>query len=413
MGKFPYPVQYFFCNAWDMEQKTLDDMVRLFMNYSIASGPVSGETGIEGLKLDFKSGLRLQIPAGNWHVVIGDHDSGIVFFDEDVSERILFSIEKYYIRWQIEIFRDGEPVFAHIFDPTGQKIALVFVSGLIGDTLSFLPYIPVVRERYQAEVYVYINEKMSEICRRLLPDVRQGKEIEEDTYATFYFSAGMNLWGWMPIDGRLIPMTQTGQIILGLPEPAPKLPWPSGPRQIAEPYVCIGVQASSDGKGWHYPGGWEEVTAYLKSLGYRVLCIDRDKKYKSKQSRFSMKMPKGAENFTGNRPLMERADMLAHAEFFIGLGSGLSWLAYTVNCPVILIGGFSVYWTEFPTPYRVFNRLVCNGCYNDLGADWENNACPRQKNGTKDYLKCSTTITPRMVMQTIDRLIRDRKEGRI
>ena len=100
-------------------------------------------------------------------------------------------------------------------------------------------------------------------------------------------------------------------------------------------------------------------------------------------------------------------------EFFVGLCSGLAWLAYTANCPVVMIGGFSMYWTEFFTPYRVYNRLVCNGCYNDLRVTWKMNGCPRNEERSENRFVCSKKITPRMVIQAIDRLIADKKAGRI
>lgn len=413
MGKLSYPVHFFFCNQWDQSPEMMRKMVDISMERNNAAGEIAGETGIEGLRLDFNNGLRLQIPDGNWHVTIRDYDSGITFFDQDVSKVVLISIEKYYIHWQIEVFHDGEPVFGHIFDPAEQKIRLVFVSGLIGDMQSFLPYIPMVRDYWQADVYYSIDSRMSEICGRLFPDIRQADRIEEGTYATFYFAAGLRLWGWTPIDGRTFPMTQMGQMILGLPYAPPKPAWVPGPRVIKEPYVCIGVQASTAGKGWHYPRGWDEVTDYLKGLGYRVLCIDKEKKYRSKLTDYSMEMPRGAEDFTGDRPLIERADMLGHAEFFVGLCSGLSWLARTADCPVVMIGGFTMYWTEFSTPYRVYNRLLCSGCYNDLRINWQENGCARQWAGSDDILQCSKKITPRMVIQAIDSLIADKKAGRI
>ena len=100
--------------------------------------------------------------------------------------------------------------------------------------------------------------------------------------------------------------------------------------------------------------------------------------------------------------------MLSHAEFFIGLPSGLSWLARTAGCPVVMIGGFSLYWCEFPTPYRVYNPLVCGGCYNDVRLSWKETICPRQIGVPERQFECSTKITPRMVTAAIDRLRRDR-----
>ncbi len=413
MGSVPYPVQYFSCKHWDQSDKDIQDIMKYSVSLDATSsvGPIQGETGIPGLKIDFNNGIRLQIPDGNWHVVIGDYDSGMVFYDMDASEVVISSIEKYYIRWQVEIFLDGQPIFGHVFDPTEQKIRLFFNTHLIGDMQSFLSYIPAVRDWYRADVYCTIDKSMWDICRRLFPELRLREEAEENTYATYYFNASMDFSAGMPLDGRIVPMLHTGRIILGLPELPAKVPWVPGKRQIKEPYVCIGVQASTTAKGWHFPSGWEIVVEYLKELGYRVLCIDRDKKFE--QLGYVSEMPAGAENFTGERPLLERADMLHYADFFIGLASGLSWLAYTADCPVVLIGGFSLEWTEFPTPYRVYNRLACNGCYNDLRLYWKNNVCARQEKDTENILQCSKTITPRMVIQAIDRLIADKKAGRI
>ena len=97
MGKRSYPVHFFFCNQWDQSPEMMRTMVDISLERNNVAGEIAGETGIEGLKLDFNNGLRLQIPDGNWHVTIQDYDSGIVFFDQDVSKIILISIEKYYI----------------------------------------------------------------------------------------------------------------------------------------------------------------------------------------------------------------------------------------------------------------------------------------------------------------------------
>ncbi len=352
MSHFPYLVQYFSCKQWERSNEDMQTMIQYFVYLDATSvGPIQGETGLEGVKIDFNNGLRLQVPKGNWHVTIGDYDTGIVFYDKDISEVVLVSLEKYYIHWQVEIIRDGSFVFGHVFDPEGQKIRLFFNSNAIGDMLSFFPYIAIARAWFRAsEVYCTIDERMKEICGRLFPDVRLREKAEENTYATYFLNASVDYSA--PMDARMLSMAHMGQAILGMPVPAKRVSWISMKRTIPGPYVCIGVQASSVGKGWLYPGGWDEVTEYIKSLGYRVLCIDRDKKMQ--ETGFTLEMPVGAEDYTGDRPLLERADMLHHAEFFVGLCSGLAWLAYTANCPVVMIGGFSMYWTEFFTPYRVY-----------------------------------------------------------
>ncbi|MBQ3727191.1 MAG: hypothetical protein II902_09010, partial [Selenomonadaceae bacterium] len=65
-------------------------------------------------------------------------------------------------------------------------------------------------------------------------------------------------------------------------------------------------------------------------------------------------------------------------------------------------------WSEFYTPYRVANRLVCNGCFNDRRISYLMKKCPYHE-GTPRELECQKKISPRMVINAIERLIVDRK----
>ena len=120
----------------------------------------------------------------------------------------------------------------------------------------------------------------------------------------------------------------------------------------------------------------------------------------------TLHIPREAEDFTGcgeGHALSDRAAMINHADFFIGLGSGLSWLAWALRKPVVLISGFSLPICEFHTPYRVINTHVCHGCFNDTSLSFDNNAmfwCPRQEEG-RTKMACSTSITSIQVIHTI------------
>lgn len=72
--------------------------------------PLRGATDIPGLMIDFNSGLRLQVPCGEWHVCIFDGDTGKKLFEEILSDVLLVSAEKYFIRWQIDIYQDEKKV---------------------------------------------------------------------------------------------------------------------------------------------------------------------------------------------------------------------------------------------------------------------------------------------------------------
>ena len=367
------------------------------------NSPIYGETGIEGLKIDFNFGLRLDVPAGDWHIRIGDYDSEQIFFDADISDVRLISI-----RWFVEVYRDGELVFSHILDLKNQPVQIYSAARTLGDTLAYLPFFREVQKRYQCKVtFCLAADYIRDFAKQLYPDLKQSTQFSNEFYATYYPAMSVSGLPYLPVDARNEPLDRMAGITLGLNTISPKAKYkPTKPRQIKQRYVCISVQTSQTKKSWLYPKGWDVVVDYLKNLGYRVLCIDKA----AETSNFGMTVtkPEAAEDFTGNHSIIERADMLYYADFFIGLGSGLSWLANAVDCPVILIAGFTHDWCEFYTPYRVMNRLTCTGCMSDIRAAFWKDLCPYHQ-GTSRELECQKKISPRQVINTIERLMADCK----
>ena len=367
-------------------------------------GTIYGETGIDGLRLDFNFGLRLEVPTGNFHVTIGDDDSGIIFFDRDISDVKLISVEKHFIRWRVEVSLDGEKIFAHVLNLEGQPVLIAFSekSGL-GDILAMLPYAQEFAKTFACHVKIYLPKYLRELAANFYPALEQVGKVTLDNYATYFMLMYGGDFPYCGVDFRNEPLQRMASVILGVSTIPPKPTFkPTEPRIISEPYICIGVQASTTSKGWLWPGGWDIVVDYLKRLGYRVLCIDKEAQVIG--DGFTVSKPEGAEDFTGDLPLIQRANLLYHAEFFIGLSSGLAWIAHMVNCPVVMISGFTQDWHEFYTPYRVANRLVCNGCFNDMRVNFLAKICPYH-NGTDRELECQKKISPQQVINAIERLI--------
>ena len=372
----------------------------------ILESVIYGETGIDGLRLDFNFGLRLDVPEGSFHVTISD-DNGQIFFDRDISGVRLISVEKYFIRWRVEIFLDGAKIFNHTLNLDGQKVFLNFDkrNGL-GDILALLPSIGAFKQKFNCAVSISLPEHMREFAASIYPEITQVDANSFDNYATYFYKMYGGDFPFCKADFRRVPLNHMANYIVGLEALPIKPPFkPTVPPVTDAPYVCISVQASTPLKGWLYPGGWKLIVDYLKSLGYRVFCID--KKNLQREGNYSVAMPNNAEDFTGDFSIMERANMLYHAEFFIGLSSGLSWLADFVNCPVVMICGFSQDWFEFYTPYRVANRLLCNGCFNDVRVSFIHNVCPYHE-GTARELECQKKIFPSQVIDAINRLILDK-----
>lgn len=186
----------------------------------------------------------------------------------------------------------------------------------------------------------------------------------------------------------------------------PLLNLPNIEKEInSKKYVCIATQSTSQCKYWNNKNGWDETVVYLKSIGYDVICIDRYSTYGINDKINTI--PKGCIDDTGDKSLSERIKTLLNCQFFIGLGSGLSWLAWACDKPVIMISGFSDPKSEFYTPYRVHNKNVCNSCWNDESIHFDKNNwlwCPRDKN-----FECSKQITFEMVKDKIDLCIKDNK----
>lgn len=174
-------------------------------------------------------------------------------------------------------------------------------------------------------------------------------------------------------------------------------------RPVPNKYVCIATQSTAQCKYWNNPVGWQKVVDYLKLLDYEVICIDRNENFGIQSSMNTI--PKNSINKTGDLPLENRINDIMHCEFFIGLGSGLSWLAWACDKPVVMISGFSDPKSEFYTPYRVHNKNVCNSCWNDSNHKFDPSNwlwCPRNKN-----FECSREITFTMVKEKIDECIKN------
>jgi autotransporter strand-loop-strand O-heptosyltransferase len=196
-------------------------------------------------------------------------------------------------------------------------------------------------------------------------------------------------------------------------------------RPVKEKYVAIGVHSNGPQlKYWNYPNGWDYVVKYLNSKGYKVIAVDLYDQFPTEDMESSLvfnkvpldklkrhinKIPKGVIKEIGN-PLDVTINNLVHSEFFIGLGSGLSWLAWSLNKKVIMIHGMTKPWYEFQhNCVHVHNDEVCNGCWHrdetlNLKGDWL--LCP-DHGGTEREFECSKEITPPMVFSAIDKVIND------
>lgn len=372
-------------------------------------GPVVRETGLPGIRLDFNGGVRLVVPEGNYHLRITDQDTMVSLVEKDFRGLFFTTEKKFYINFLVELWRDGIKILTHHLDLAGKNVRFCFPVGVLGDGLAFIPAVEAFRRKHGCRAYCVVSEQQAALFRPAYPEiVFLAEEMEvPDCYATYVLWTSSNP-NDLPFDYRYTGFSRCVPFMLGLGdvELRPVLK-PQTARLIKEPYVCIAVQASGRRKLWNHPRGWSMTVDYLKRLGYRVLCIDKERV--EHRGDFVNAIPPGAEDFTGNLPLQQRVDLLAYADFFVGLSSGLSWLAWGCGIPVVMISGFTLPFAEFHTPYRVINYHVCNGCSNDNTLEERSldyHYCPRH-GGTDSAFECTRFISPEHVCKTIDRLMAD------
>jgi autotransporter strand-loop-strand O-heptosyltransferase len=378
--------------------------------------------GPEGIRFDFNYGCRVQVPIDGWRVRMTDIDTHNVVFDETLEAgEIVASRRKYFVRTRLQVFDGARLVFEHAFDAAGQPVLVRLASAALGDSLAWMPVIDAFREQHRCDLHVVLPDHLQPLFGEGYPALKLISDRAPHASAAagrrFYATYHIGLFSpygerdHQPTDPRVSSMQDAAAYMLGVPpgERRPRLVVADTARRIAQPYVCIATQATAQCKYWNNPRGWPTLIAHLKRLGFRVLCIDRDRAYGLPGA--LNPMPAGAEDFTGERPLQERASLLAHAAFFVGLGSGLSWLAWAVGTPVVMISGFSHPKTEFHTPWRVINFHACNSCFNDTAHEFDPDDfdwCPRRAGSGAPRFQCTSAISPEFVIRAVDELIEAR-----
>lgn len=379
--------------------------------------------GPDGIRFDFNLGCRVLLPArleGKWRVRLRDLDTGNILFESENKGAFVNSAKRWYIRFRVEIWLlDGDPVMAmpvltHDYDPRHQDVLIQFPVGTLGDVLAWFPYAARFADRHkECRVTCALSGLIIPLLRGAYPNLRLVTHEEmvelglaETMYATYSLGVffGDEANDWQPTDFRLVGLHRTAAYILGVDpvEEAPRLSLPDETRAVDEPYAVIAAQSSSGCKYWNNPNGWRDIVAFLKDHGYRVICIDQ--KPVHGHGLMWTQIPHGAEDETGDRPLAERARLLRHAALFVGLSSGLAWLAWAAGCPVVLISGFTHPTNEFATPYRVINWHACNSCWNDQRHRFDHQDflwCPRHQD-TPRHFECTRLITAVQVKQVIE-----------
>lgn len=290
-----------------------------------------------------------------------------------------------------------------------KKVLVIFNSSCLGDNLAWMPQVEEYRKISNNQVYcVNPYSKIFNYNKINFLTAEESMNMGfDEIYNLGFFIENLEFKQKGLKDPRKLNLQEVACDILKIPykEIKPNLFIKNSINKQKNKYVCIATQATNQAKYWNYPNGWEILVEYIKNKGYDSVCIDKYNNFGNIV--YQNFCPKNAIDKTGDIDIQERITDIYNCEFFIGLASGLSWLAWALGKKVILISGFSDPKTEFFTPYRIINKNVCNSCWNDENFIFPYKDfifCPYHRD-TERIFECTKTITPEMIFEKINKII--------
>ena len=341
-----------------------------------------------------------------YNVQFIDKKNGKLEFEFNLkSNHWVRSSKKYYVDWLIKIKGvDNNFYQEYNFDLTDKRVMICFESKSLGDSLAWIPYV----EKFR------IDNKCKVICSSF------NNDLFKDQYPDIEFVLpGSNVnnihalyrLGLFYTDERKIditkhyndpknePLMKVASDILGLDyiELKPKLK-KLGKKK--KKMVSIAIHSTAQCKYWNNPTGWQEVVDYLKAKNYEVRLLSREE-----DGYMGNKHPKGI-TVQPKSKLTDIIKVLQESELFIGISSGLSWLAWASGTPTVIISGFTdVDLEPLDGVTRVINKNVCNSCWSNHEFDPGNwNWCPIHEK-TENQFECSKTITGGEVIEKLEKLL--------
>jgi len=372
--------------------------------------PYSNSVGriTNNISVNFIDGAFVEITGNDnekYNIKFIDKSNNSVVFQTKIQNNQWARVDrKWFTDWKIEIIADGKEPIVYEYNATNKRVLISLESSSLGDTLAWIPYVEEFRKKHNSKVIV--STFLNQLFEKQYPElefVQPGTSVH-DLYAIyrigcFYDETGIDFKRHKSNFLKL-KLQEYATDILGLPfQEIRPLVQKSEPIKTDRPYICIANHSTSQAKYWNNSTGWQELVDYVKNKGYDVYLLSREE-----DGYMGNKNPDGVIKIS-NKNLFEIGSILLGSSGFVGIGSGLTWYAWSLNVPTILISGFSEPYQEMGDVYRVINTDVCHGCFArhlfDRG-DW--NWCPDHK-GTERQFECSKTIRFLDIKPHIDDMI--------
>lgn len=349
--------------------------------------------------VNFIDGAFLEINGGEIHekykVSFIDKKNNQVIHSDTIGTNCWIKTSRsYFTDWKIEVESSKEK-FTFGINFNNNKVYIALDSKSLGDTLAWFPYVEEFRKKHNCKVVcsTFHNYFFKETYKDI--EFIEPGDIVHGIIAKFVVGWFYDL-NMEPENPVTIPLQKASSNILGLEykEILPNLDFKPKNKPYKEKYVAIATASTAALKYWTKEG-WSNVIKFLKQEGYRIIHISKE------GTDLDVEQLKDTS-------MENTMNVIHHAEFFIGLSSGLSWLAWALRKKTVMISNFTTADHEFQTDcIRITDTSVCHGCWNnpqftfDKG-DW--NWCPKHKDTDRQF-ECHRKINSNTVIQKIKSLL--------
>ena len=282
------------------------------------------------------------------------------------------------------------------------KVLIRFNSGALGDTIAWMQYTEEYRIKHDLP-HIFVNCNWSELFDYPLTVFNTEDSLDSfdrviDIGIDFQKDNGPDYPDFVPLQKYASDKLGIRQFIERKPRILVRNTLNSN---LYEKCASIGIHSTAQAKYWNNPDGWQEVVNFLNSNNYDVYCLDRHKVFGNEESGFWNEIPKSVI-FKEDINIHEIISLLKISDFFIGTSSGLSWLSWALDIPVIMISGFTDPINEFVEGnIRLHNKSGCNSCWHKSkfdGGIWD--WCP-DIHEKKEKFECTKLISSDEVIEKI------------
>jgi len=287
-----------------------------------------------------------------------------------------------------------------------KTVLIELISNSLGDTIAIMPCVEYFMFKTEDTVLLKINPRYHFLFVNSYPTIRFYQNNEPfDKKIQLHYNFNLSLQTGFAQQLGYMDWTYI----------RPKVDVMVKERPVKSKYVSISIHSTSQLKYWNHPTGkksqptspyWTELNGLLRKSGYTPVIVEKDEMFGIPPLRNGM--PSKSNNKIG-LSLEDTINYIHHSDFFIGLSSGLSWLAHAMGKKVVMISNFSDENHEFDLSCddykRITNKSVCHNCWSQINKEFKFDAgewywCPKHKDTPRQF-ECHTSITPEYVFEQI------------